>query len=502
MTNHIPLKTIIVLLLTCGLLGSGVALAGAGVDDDTVRAAVREELNEDPAVRYADVNVTVIEGIVTLTGKVENILAKERATELARTIKGVRAVINNINVRPPEDRAAAAIKADVDEALLRDPATDRYEIDVVVDEDGTVTLSGTVESWQEKELAAIVTKGVRGVTNVTNKITVDYQRTRSDAGIEAEIKQTLRWDALVDHVLIDVDVDDRRVTLSGTVGSAAEKSQAISDAWVTGVKSVDADQLKVARWARDDDLRTSKYENLADADIRAAIRDALRYDARVDSVDVTVEVEHGTVTLRGVVDNLKAKRAAEENARNTVGVYSVRNCLKVEPVADLSDKEIAELVVEALERDPFVERDDVDIDVANGIAYLYGRVDSYYEKSQADDVASRVAGVKKVRNHLVVDYARGPFVYDPFVYDPYPYDYDWYDYEPEPPFRSDAEIKKEIEDEIWWSPFVDSDDVTVTVEDGVATLAGTVDSWSEYRAAAANAYEGGAIGVENELEVR
>jgi osmotically-inducible protein OsmY len=44
---------------------------------------------------------------------------------------------------------------------------------------------------------------------------------------------------------------------------------------------------------------------------------------------------------------------------------------------------------------------------------------------------------------------------------------------------------------LWWSPFVDSDDVNVTVDDGVVTLTGAVDSWSEYNAAANNAYEGG-----------
>lgn len=43
--------------------------------------------------------------------------------------------------------------------------------------------------------------------------------------------------------------------------------------------------------------------------------------------------------------------------------------------------------------------------------------------------------------------------------------------------------------------------ITVEVEDGVATLTGTVESWGEYRAAAENALEGGAIMVDNELEV-
>jgi len=41
----------------------------------------------------------------------------------------------------------------------------------------------------------------------------------------------------------------------------------------------------------------------------------------------------------------------------------------------------------------------------------------------------------------------------------------------------------------------------VTIEDGVATLTGTVDSWSEYDAATENAYEGGATWVDNDLMI-
>jgi osmotically-inducible protein OsmY len=48
---------------------------------------------------------------------------------------------------------------------------------------------------------------------------------------------------------------------------------------------------------------------------------------------------------------------------------------------------------------------------------------------------------------------------------------------------------------------VDSDAITVIVEDGVVILKGTVDSWSEYAAAREDAYEGGALRVINDLRV-
>jgi osmotically-inducible protein OsmY len=62
-------------------------------------------------------------------------------------------------------------------------------------------------------------------------------------------------------------------------------------------------------------------------------------------------------------------------------------------------------------------------------------------------------------------------------------------------------LQQEIEDELWWSPFVDANEVKVEVENGVATLTGAVDTWSERNAAAENALEAGAIQVRNRLDV-
>lgn len=52
-----------------------------------------------------------------------------------------------------------------------------------------------------------------------------------------------------------------------------------------------------------------------------------------------------------------------------------------------------------------------------------------------------------------------------------------------------------------WSPFVDGDDITVSVKDGVVTLRGEVETYSEGQSAVDNAYEGGAKKVENDLDI-
>lgn len=501
--RHGPLALAAFLALAMTASAAVSAFGGtmdAVLNDNNIRASIEDEFLFDRAVPLNDIDVTVTDGIASLTGRVDNLLAKERATKVARTVKGVRSVVNRITVEPRVPRSDQAIRRDVLDALITDPATDSYEIGVAV-ADGKVTLSGKVDSWQEKMLSETVAKSVRGVTGLESDIDVVYGTNRSDPEIQAEIEKGLEWDVLVDDGLIDVGVQDSRVTLSGTVGSAAEKTRAISDAWVTGVTAVDAEKLDVARWARDDDLRQHKYVLRSDEQIRQAVEDALLRDPRVMSFDVATAVDGGVVTLRGDVDYLEAKRAAEQDARNTVGVLRVANRIKVRPVTMLIDADIRADVVDALARDAIVESYEVDVGVSSGRVTLSGDVGSYYEKFHAEDVAARVDGVVSVNNDIEVeDQVMG--AYDPYVDPYYPFGYDWYRYDvPRRTFLSDAEIEEDVQDELFWSPFVDSDSVHVTVDHGVVTLTGTVDSWAEASAAVENAYEGGAAWVDNDLVI-
>jgi osmotically-inducible protein OsmY len=332
-----------------------------------------------------------------------------------------------------------------------------------------------VDSFKEKELCSEVAKGVKGIKAVRNNITVAYKSKRPDSEIKPEIERLLDSDVRIDDLLIDVAVKDGKVALSGRVGSAAEKSAARWTSWVAGVKGVDVSGLHVNWRARDEMQRKRRYISKSDEEIEQAVKDALEHDPRVWSFRVDAESDGGVVELSGIVDNLKAKKAAEEDARNTVGVWSVRNHLKVRPERDISDFDLTRSVALALERDPYVDRHDLSVSCYNGKVHLHGAVDSAFEKEQAEDVARRVNGVVDVRNSLVVTAER--------------------------PRKSDWEIERNIADQLFWSPLVDRNDVTVSVEGGIATLTGAVDSWQEYRAATENAYEGGAHTVLNRLRV-
>lgn len=501
MLKRTPLLMLSIVLI-CTL--PAAAATAPAVTDDDITFAVERAMVFDTGVPSNDIDVVTRDGIVTITGKVDNVLARERAIRIAESIRGVRSIVDRMTVdksqRPDEE-----IRRDVKNALLYDPATDSYEITVEVS-NGIANLSGTVDSWQEKQLALDVARGVRGVTQVVDVMKVSYASTRTDAEITAEVRGALGNDVWLDAVFIRPAVSNGTVTLSGTVGSLAEKRRAISDAWVRGVRAVNADGLKVESWAKDTMQRERRTTTLTDAQIRDAVRDAFVHDPRVFSFNPNVAVSNGVVTLTGVVDNLKARRAAGQDARNTIGVRRVRNYLKVRPAQPVADDKVARTLKDALAFNTITESYEIDVRADRGVVTLSGTVDSFLEKSEAEDVALRTNGVVAVRNNLAVRYP---------ALTHYDYDYDpWWDYNSDygryssmrpdwsaRTFTTDSELEEDIEYELFWSPFVDSIAVDVDVKNGVATLTGTVANWRAFTAATQNAFEAGALGVVNDLKV-
>lgn len=471
--------------------------------DDAILQAIEGEFLTDPEVPFNPIDVTVVRGVVTLTGEVKSLMARDRAERLAETIKGVRSVVNRVEVEPRLPRTDEQVRRDVEHALLVDPATDSYEVGVKVN-DGTAVLSGTVDSWQEKELVRRVAKTVIGVRRIDDRITVTHTRSRPDHEIQAEIAERMRWDALVDADLVNVEVDGSVARLTGTVGSVSEKRRAQMDAWVPGVTAVDASTLEVRDWAREPMKRTTRFSaEVTDAEIHEAVKDALILDPRVKGFNVDVHANNGVVTLRGVVDNVAASRSAFRDAQNTMGVIDVRNRLKIRPEARTED-EIESAVRSSLGRDPFLDAGTIEVAALGSEVTLTGVVDNFYEKARADETASEIAGVSDVRNLLAVRNVMRPLSFDPYVDPWYPMDYSWHHRVAISPTTShtDARIAASIESQLWWSPFVDSDAVDVAVEDGRAILSGVVGSWSERAAATENAFDGGALWVDNQLEVR
>lgn len=481
------------------IIASAPGGSPGSLQDADIRRAVIDELFRGPHVRNGTILVSCTDGIVELTGTVDNLLAKDRAVAIAEGVKGVRAVSDRTHVEPVA-RTDAAINADVRSAFQLDPAAHGYHQVKVDSTKGTVHLTGSVQTWNERRLAERLARGVRGVRAVTDEITVKTVGSRGDADIQRDVASRLAWDTFLHDDPITVAVDQGRVRLTGVVGSVAEKSEAQVNGWVSGVNGVDVSGLRVEWWARDANLRSQKYPPRTDAQIAAAVKDAMRYDPRVVSFNVTPTAAGGVVTLAGQVGSLKAKMAAESLARHTVGVIGVHNTLTVRPGQAVGDQELAKHVSSALALDPTLDSASIEARAANGKITLTGRVPTMYERAEALDVASAMGGVTSVDNQLKVSAPEVPYVWVPHVFPFGPYVEEWH-YVTVAPAQSDAQIKSNISRELTWSPFVDAARVHVEVQGGKATLKGQVRTWSAREAAELDAFQGGAVTVDNELTV-
>jgi len=93
-------------LVVIGLMGTPVVLtacsgetAGEYVDDSVISNTVRAKLIDDPDLNVFQIDVTTLRGEVQISGFVESEADKLRATQVARTVEGVKEVHNNLVVQ-------------------------------------------------------------------------------------------------------------------------------------------------------------------------------------------------------------------------------------------------------------------------------------------------------------------------------------------------------------------------------------------------------------------
>jgi osmotically-inducible protein OsmY len=190
--------------------------------DVRIRDAVMRELDWDPQVDASAVGVAAREGTVTLSGYVDSYSGKLAAERAAKRVFGVRAVANDVEVRPSLVCTDDVIAHDVGRALeLRATIPSGVQATVV---HGHVTLTGTVPWLFQKDDAAKAVRHVRGVRSVLNSIAVAPLAAGRD--IRKRIVRALHQNADVDAHHIAVTVAGGTVTLSGTVDSWLERASA------------------------------------------------------------------------------------------------------------------------------------------------------------------------------------------------------------------------------------------------------------------------------------
>jgi hyperosmotically inducible protein len=74
--------------------------AGRALDDKTITAAVKHDLNREPVYKFGEVDVKTFDGVVQLSGFVNTEDQKRRAEDVAKQTEGVTQVVNNITLKP------------------------------------------------------------------------------------------------------------------------------------------------------------------------------------------------------------------------------------------------------------------------------------------------------------------------------------------------------------------------------------------------------------------
>jgi len=207
--------------------------------DADIKRDVEDELRWDPDIDATDIAVAVHNGVVQLTGFVRSYSQKTQAERDAKRVAGVVGVANDIEVRLPviDRRPDPDIVRDAVSALKTELPYSSENIKVIA-KDGWITLEGAVEWNYARVRAESAVKRVRGVTGVTNSITLKPKVAPFE--IRRKIEDAFRRSAELDASRITVEANGSEVILRGTVKSWAERQEAERAAWAApGVTTVD-----------------------------------------------------------------------------------------------------------------------------------------------------------------------------------------------------------------------------------------------------------------------
>lgn len=426
-------------------------------DSDLERAAQQRLAGSTPGTQAVTAHVE--HGVVTLSGKVGDLGTKELAVQTVEEITGVEAVTDDLQVIPPA-RSDDAVRADIEYAFERDPSTRGWAVGVSVS-NGVVTLRGIVDSWSEQQLFVRAAEAVSGALKIVDQITI-RAAAPPDADIVKQVTKRIRHDAWLDAFPIDVSAKDGIVYLKGPVASLALRRRAFKDAWVQGTQNVDVSGLSIAR-RRSYERRSAKSEHRmavpTDAEIVEAVRDALDADPRMRKFMPKATVRQGVVRLEGVLESVRARADAERDAKDIVGVIRVEDDTQVVPSTEpIRDEDIRRGIEKVFASDPYsIDRDQIQVVVSNGTVVLSGVVRSNLARLLVEGDVSTVPGVLRMDDRIAVQ-------------------------------KTAVQLKADIEERLAQDPLIGVGDVKVQAgDDGTVTLTGTVETWGELAAAAADA---------------
>jgi len=218
-------------VVLAGVLGVGPAVmastTSAGANDAKIEAQVRQKLQ---AKEFKNIQSTVANGTVTLTGTVDSYKQKVQAEKLVRKsgkdVNGVRDLIEVAGATVPD--------AELQQKLARSLTYDRvgyfdspFNVVTLAVRDGVVTLGGEVADYPAYNDALAAVENTKGVKDVVNELKV-APTSQYDNGLRLRLYRAIYGDAVLSRYGIDpakpirILVNNGHVALYGSVDSQAD----------------------------------------------------------------------------------------------------------------------------------------------------------------------------------------------------------------------------------------------------------------------------------------
>ena len=207
--------------------------------------------------------------------------------------------------------------------------------------------------------------------------------------------------------------------------------------------------------------------------LQTDVQDAISWEPLLKQTKITVDATDGIVTLSGIVGSYIKKSKAESVAKKITGVKAVVEKIEVKFNNDdkEDDGEIAKAVLNALKSNPDIPFNKIQVEVEDGHVTLDGTLEWNYQKQAAQQLASTIAGIKVLTNHIEIE-------------------------------SSDDIEKADIEQAIERNWAMNNQDVQVNVSGNKVTLNGTVHSFYQKEEAERMAWNAPGVWiVNNELVI-
>jgi osmotically-inducible protein OsmY len=192
-------------------------------NDAELEEAVLRRLEDDPEILSKDIGVVIKDAVVTLVGFVQSYPEKLAAERAVNRVRGVKAIVDEIEVRAPVARTDQEIAREVIRAMTAEKSVPRDRIVVCV-RNGCVTLEGLVNGHVQRACAERCACHAEGVRSVVNRIRLEPSV--SAAEVKAEIENALKKDESGTAPNISVWENEGTVYLYGSVGSAHAREEA------------------------------------------------------------------------------------------------------------------------------------------------------------------------------------------------------------------------------------------------------------------------------------